>query len=173
MSVQRSDQLLALLHREGFEFVVIGGVAAIAHGASRSTRDLDVVAPFTPENLQHLLDALGPHGVKHFTRQDLGCVAQSARELSAFRVLLLESDLGRLDVLREVPPIGPHERVESVEMELVEGLRSRVISLDQLIEVKAWLTRPQDKDVERELRAIRELRAQSSSPLGPDAPTGA
>jgi hypothetical protein len=46
-------------------------------------------------------------------------------------------------------------------MELVEGIRSRVISLEQLIEVKALLTRPQDKDVESELRAIREIRDRS------------
>jgi len=34
-----------------------------------------------------------------------------------------------------------------------------VISLDQLIAIKASLTRPQDEHVERDLRAIRALRA--------------
>lgn len=158
MKVQRSDELLALLHRVGFEFVIVGGVAAIAHGATRSTKDLDVVAPFTAENLRRLLDALRPHGVRHLTRPELGVVSQTAEELSAFRLLLLESDLGRLDVLRDVPPIGTHGDLQVVEMELVEGLRFRVISLDQLIDIKAALSRPQDKDVERDLRAIRALR---------------
>jgi predicted nucleotidyltransferase len=159
VSAQRSDDLLTLLQDAGFEFVVVGGVAAIAHGATRSTRDLDVVAPFTPANLQRLLDALGPHAPKHLTRPDLGVVSQTAAELSAHRLLLLVSDLGRLDVLREVPPIGAHDDLETVEMELVAGRRFRVISLDQLIAIKAALTRPQDKDVERDLRAIRALRA--------------
>jgi predicted nucleotidyltransferase len=158
VKAQRSDDLLALLHHAGFEFVIVGGVAAIAHGATRSTKDLDVVAPFTTENLRRLLDALKPHDVRHLTRPDLGVVSQTAEELSGYRLLLLESDLGRLDVLREVPPIGHHGDLKVVEMELVQGLRFRVIALDQLIEIKASLGRPQDKDVERDLRAIRALR---------------
>lgn len=165
MRVQRSDELLGLLHGAGFEFVIVGGVAAIAHGATRSTKDLDVVAPFTPDNLRRLLDALRPHRVMHLTRPDLGVISQTAEELSAYRLLLLVSDLGRLDVLRDVPPIGGHADLQFVEMELVEGLRFRVISLDQLIEIKSSLDRPQDKDVERDLRAIRDLRdAQGHAP---------
>jgi predicted nucleotidyltransferase len=155
---QRTDRLLVVLQDAGFAFVVVGGVAAIAHGATRSTKDLDVVAPMTAENLARLLGALQPYCPRHLTRPDLGVVSQSAAELSTHRLLLLVTDIGRLDVLGRVDPIGAYSDVEAVEMELVVGRRIPVITLDQLIDIKAWLRRPQDKDVEAELRLIRELR---------------
>jgi hypothetical protein len=38
--------------------VVIGGIAAILYGVPRATFDLDILIEATPENAQHLLDAL-------------------------------------------------------------------------------------------------------------------
>lgn len=164
MSAQQTDELLKVLLDSGFEFIVVGGVAAIAHGATRSTKDLDVVAPFTASNLQLLIDALRPHAPHHFTRPDLGPLPQTAAELAAHRLLMLTTGLGRLDVLRQLPPIGLHADVETVDMELLPGRSVPVISLDQLIEIKAYLTRPQDAAVEQDLRAIRNLRdAEGSS----------
>lgn len=43
--------LVHALHDAGAEFILIGGVAAIAHGSSRLTRDLDVVYRRTPESV--------------------------------------------------------------------------------------------------------------------------
>ena len=42
---QDNDRLLGILHDAAIPFVVIGGVAAVAHGSSLTTRDLDVVMP--------------------------------------------------------------------------------------------------------------------------------
>lgn len=149
-------RLLALLHDSGFEHIVIGGTAAIAHGAATPTQDVDVAAPMTEENLERLLAALRPFHPKHATRPDLGRIPQSIRELTKFRLLLLDTDLGRLDVLGEVQPLGAYEDLEAVSMELLEGKSFRVLSLDQLIAVKAHLRRAKDKIVEAELRAIRD-----------------
>ena len=43
------------------EFIVIGGVAATAHGSARSTVDLDVVYRQTQENVARLAAALAPY----------------------------------------------------------------------------------------------------------------
>lgn len=149
-------RLLEILHDSGFQHIVIGGTAAIAHGAVTPTQDVDVAAPMTEANLDKLLVALRPHHPKHATRPDLGVIPQSARELAAFRLLLIDTDLGRLDVLGEVQPLGRFEDLQAVSMELVEGKSFRVLSLDQLIAVKAHLRRVKDKIVEAELRAIRD-----------------
>ncbi len=50
--------LLQRLGDAGIEFVVVGGVAAVLHGSSMVTRDLDVCATLSSENLQKLRDAL-------------------------------------------------------------------------------------------------------------------
>ena len=49
------EQALALLARHGVEFIIVGGVAAVAHGAPIVTLDLDVVHRRTPDNVQRLL----------------------------------------------------------------------------------------------------------------------
>ncbi len=57
---QSTDQLLCLLLDAGVEFIVVGGVAAISHGAATMTRDLDVVARMSESNLSRLMEALAP-----------------------------------------------------------------------------------------------------------------
>src|SRR5690606_2767692 len=118
------------LQEAGVRFVVVGGVAAISHGAATLTRDLDIAAPLTPDNVERLMTALRPHHPTHVTRPDLGEIQESIERLCEFRLLLIDTDLGRLDVLGEVQPIGAAESLVSVEMELVEGKRFQVLSLD-------------------------------------------
>jgi hypothetical protein len=43
------------------EFIVVGGVAARAHGSARLTNDLDVVYRRTPENIDRLASTLAPY----------------------------------------------------------------------------------------------------------------
>lgn len=152
-----TTRLLTCLQDAGFDFVVIGGVAAVAYGASTPTEDLDVAAPMNPENLSHLLDALRPYRPRHATRPDLGEISDPPEELSRFRLLMIDTSLGRVEVFRRVEPIGGVEDLVTVDMELVEGRHFKVLALDQLIEVKTRLRRPKDRTVETELRAIREM----------------
>ena len=73
------------------------------------------------------------------------------------RLSMLTTDLGRVDIIREVRPVGEYADLETVEMELVEHRLFKVLALDQLIEVKGALSRPKDRTVEAELRAIRDV----------------
>ncbi len=51
-------KLLRLLSEHGVAFIVIGGAAAVIHGSSRLTQDLDLVYERTPENIARLVQAL-------------------------------------------------------------------------------------------------------------------
>src|SRR5690242_4063521 len=53
--------LVRVLASAGVEFIVVGGAAAIAHGSTRLTLDLDIVYRRSRENLDRLVAALGPH----------------------------------------------------------------------------------------------------------------
>jgi predicted nucleotidyltransferase len=50
------ERILATLTQHGVEFLLVGGVAAIAHGARRLTVDLDCVPVRTYENLDRYDD---------------------------------------------------------------------------------------------------------------------
>jgi predicted nucleotidyltransferase len=156
---QRNLALLERLTDAGVEFCIIGGIAAVLHGATRMTVDLDIAAPFTKDNLMRLLSALADLDVRHATRPDLRVADEPIDRLLTFRLLLLETDMGRLDVLREVTPLGTYSVLNMVEIDVGQR-RCKVLAIDDLITVKRSLTRPQDAEVVVQLEAVRErLRA--------------
>lgn len=152
---QRNERLLHVLQDGGVEFAVIGGVAALLHGASRMTVDLDVAAPFDEENLSRLRAALAPFSPMHATRPDLSVLDEPMERLLQFRLLLIETKLGRLDVLREVQPLGDFGTLRTIDME-VYGIVAKVLTRDDLIRVKRTVARPKDLVVALELEAARE-----------------
>ena len=54
------ERLFAALVNGGVEFIVIGGMAATAHGSAHVTVDLDIVYRRTSENVERLAMALLP-----------------------------------------------------------------------------------------------------------------
>jgi len=155
---QQTERLLEVLADSGLNFVVIGGVAAIAHGATTATQDLDIAIRLDAETLRKLIDVLAPYRPVHFTRPDLPLTAADAESLAGFRLLLVETDLGRLDVLSEVEPFKSVADVPTVQLPLLPDRLFDVIGLDALIEVKAHVGRGKDKILEQELRTVKARR---------------
>ena len=55
------DSLLRVLKEAGVDFIIVGGVAAVAHGSARLTQDLDVVYSRDDVNIRCLAEALAGH----------------------------------------------------------------------------------------------------------------
>ena len=160
MSANEYVQLLRLLTGAGVEFVIVGGTAAIFHGASMAAYDLDVLMPFTADNCARLLQAMSGIHPRLSHTVDKRALQLSAEELAGSRNLHLLTDCGRLDVLGSLPPLSDTRaimrRAEPME---IDRLAIRVLSLEDLIAVKAAMDRPKDKLVAAELRAIADVRA--------------
>lgn len=152
---QDNAALLRVLSEGGLDFVVIGGVAAVLHGSSRVTVDLDICISFDDANLQRLLRLLAPYKPVHASRPDLSLLDEPPERLRRFRLFLIRTSLGRLDVLRRVEPLGEHGALDTVEI-MVAGLTVKVISRPQLIEVKRFVGRPKDREVALELELAEE-----------------
>lgn len=160
--MQRTPELLRLLLDSGVEFVLIGGVAAIAHGSATFTQDCDITAPFTEENLVRLLAAIGPYHPRYALAVPKRPVTESPAELASYRNLYLLTGLGRLDILSEVPPVGAYTQVASHAMVMqVYGRPCRVMSLEDLIAVKRHLMRDKDRTALRELEALQERKSKA------------
>ena len=98
------EPLLRRLDAAGVEFVVIGGIAAIAHGSPQITRDLDIVFATTDANLERLGRALQDlEATLRGVTDDVPFVPD-AGTLRHVRVLTLDTEEGRLDLT--VPPDG-------------------------------------------------------------------
>ena len=159
MSQQDTPRLLALLDDAGVAFVLIGGVAAIAHGAATFTRDLDILIRFDAPTLTRLLAVLAPLAPRFALDPAHRPIPSSVAELETYKNLYVSTALGRLDLLGSTPA-GAFDALaaRAITMDL-DGHRLRVASLDDLIDIKAALGRPKDRIVEQELRAIRALLA--------------
>src|SRR5690606_3733551 len=100
------SQLLAKLADSGFEFVIVGGYAAVAHGSARVTRDIDICAGLTAENIEALRTALAEWHPRHrMTPQKLSFLTTPPPG-SVLKNLYLETDVGMIDVLSSVLGVG-------------------------------------------------------------------
>jgi hypothetical protein len=158
------DEMLERLTRSHFEFVLVGAFAAIVHGASVMTRDVDVCAPFGAENLYRLREAIGDlHPWHRMTPQRLPLELNDAT-ISELRNLYLGTDIGPLDVLSEIVAVGDYQTVLSrsglVKFKFGDV---RVMDIDALIATKSHLMRLQDKLVLPQLAAIKARRSVKSS----------
>ena len=63
--MQDLTTLLRRLTEEGLEFVIVGGFAAVTHGSAYVTRDVDICAVLTAENIEKLRNALAHWNPKH------------------------------------------------------------------------------------------------------------
>ncbi len=154
---QNSAELLRRLLDSEVELVVIGGIAAIAWGSQQFTKILDITASFTRENVERLMNVVRPLEPHFYQTIGKPPVNRTAQDLASFKNLYFQTNLGIIDILSSVPPIGDYRLVAARSKEVdVFNRRCRVIALDDLIAVKAHVARPKDKLVEAELRAIRD-----------------
>jgi predicted nucleotidyltransferase len=151
------QKLLQRLDDAGVEFVLVGGYAAMLHGSSLLTRDVDVCAELSADTIEKLREALRETNPVHrlsSPRQSFLVVPEPGASLDN---LYLNTDLGTLDLLGRITGVGDYARVarDAVDVEIF-GRRVRAISLDDLIAAKEALGRDKDLIAAKELRAIRE-----------------
>lgn len=145
--------------REGrVAFVVIGGIAAAAHGSRRVTDDLDICYDASEANVTRLARLLAgweayPRGIERGLPFFM--------DTKQFRVTPLMTLTGRegfIDVLDEVKGVGGFAecRSRSVDIKAFD-IRFRILDLDALIDAKRAAGRPKDIDQIPELEALRAL----------------
>ena len=151
------ESLLERLSDARYEFVLVGGFAAVAHGASLMTQDIDVCASMSEENLDRLDHALSGLRPVHRMRPDrLPFDVEQAKRLRV-KNLYLSTDLGQLDCLGEVAGVGEFDEArEQSDAISFRGRHLRLLSLDALIVAKSALDRPRDKEAVLQLKAIRQ-----------------
>lgn len=153
------SQLIAKLTDSGFEFVIIGGYAAVTHGSSQVTRDLDVCAVLTSENIELLRRALASWNPRHRMTADRLSFLKFPKSGEPVNNLYLETDVGVVDILSTVLGVGDFARLKSAAEKFeVDGRLCWVISLPDLIAAKEAVGRGKDKLTAVELRIIAAKR---------------
>jgi predicted nucleotidyltransferase len=162
--MQNFSHLLQRLTDAGVDFVIVGGYAAVAHGSSLVTRDLDICAVLTPDNVERLRQTLADAHPRHrMTPQRLSFLEYPGAG-QPVQNLYLETDIGVIDVLSSILGVGDFARLWSKAEKLeVAGRTYRVISLEDLIKAKEALGHERDVLAVKELRAIAAKRQQGGA----------
>jgi predicted nucleotidyltransferase len=154
--VTRFGELLRTLASSGVDFILVGGVAAVAHGSPRATQDVDVVYRRDEDNLQKLVDSLS--GCHPYLRgAPIGLPFRfDVPTLRAGLNFTLTTDLGWIDLLGEITGGGRYENLvaHSITVEAF-GVHCRVLDLETLIRTKRSAGRPKDLEAIAELESLR------------------
>ena len=169
------ERLVEVLSRHGVEYLVVGGLAARAYGASRETKDFDCLVRRAKENLDRLAAAmrelnarLRVQGLSDAEAAQLpmkiDAVALNAIEISTWR-----TDAGDLDVLVDIPGRYGRRRqyddlVANAHVLQYSGMVVRVAGLDDIIASKEWANRPKDREALPELRELRDRAPREQRP---------
>ena len=152
-----AGSLLRTLLDGGIDFVVIGGLAAQAHGSPLITEDLDICFDLDRANLERLaavLDVLAAirRGMPDGLRAPL-----DARALRAGDVFTLRTRFGDLDLLARPDPGLDFAKLRSRASRFeFEGLTVWIADIDDVIAMKRAAGRPKDLLAIEHLGALRE-----------------
>jgi hypothetical protein len=137
---------LCALHGGGVDFLVVGGLAAVLDGAPVHTYGVDVMHSRDHANISRLLAVLETIDAI-FRIQPERRLRPTASHLASSGHVNLMTRYGPLDLLgtigRELAyqDLLPH----SIEMDIGEGIRVRVLDLETLIAIKEELAGEKDR----------------------------
>jgi hypothetical protein len=158
---QNDQALLARLKDSGLEFVVIGGVCVVYHGAPLATFDLDICCPFGEENVLKIEAAVKDLNPVHRLTPNKLPLEMTRGSFGELRNVYLQTDLGKLDCLGEVAGVGNFDEVkkQSIVASFSHG-EFLFMNLDALIASKKAVGRERDLAAVRLLLAIKERKEQ-------------
>lgn len=151
------EALLRQLHGK-VRFVLVGGLAMIAHGSAYVTKALDVCYDRTEANLQALAEALAPlHPYLRGVPAGLPFKLDVPTLHSGLN-FTLTTDQGDLDLLGELSGLGVYDQVAAAAQEqTIFAMPMLVLTLDGLITAKKAAGRTKDQLHLLELLELKKL----------------
>jgi hypothetical protein len=165
MNLASLEAIFRALQRAQSRYLVVGGLAVMAHGYQRFTNDLDLVLDFSPDSMRAALEALrsldyGPRipvNILDFANPDLRKEWQKEKGMKVFNVFSPRYPDVTINLFPSAPFSFEAAYREATWHELAPGLKIPIVSLKELISMKKEANRPQDQiDVDK-LQKIRGL----------------
>jgi hypothetical protein len=150
-------------------YLIVGGLAVVAHGYVRYTQDIDIVLQLQRENVlraMSALDAIGyrpliPVPARDFADEQLRGTWIRDKGMIVFQMLNHDRPSTRLDIfVRE--PFAFDAEYARAKWEILFGERSPVVHVEELLRLKRECGRPTDlADVEQLEAVLKEQKGWS------------
>lgn len=154
------ERVISALNETCVDYLIVGGVAVVLHGVDRLTADLDVVLDLQRDAalkaMTHL-ERLGyqprpPVKMKDFAEAELRQQWMETRNMQVFSLWDPNGELPVLDVFVSYPLDFSKLLSDSVEVD-IGGLKTRIASIEHLVEMKSDTGREKDQ---QDITALRE-----------------
>jgi hypothetical protein len=165
MKLADLEAILRALNEAQVRYLIVGGLAVVAHGYVRATVDVDIVLNLEPDNVLKAMAALKAINYQPLLPVDPGQFAdertrqmwREEKNMIVFQMRNPARESTRLDIFVQEP--FPFEReFAQAKWENVAGIPSPVLGLEQLLRMKRESGRPQDLADIDQLQLIMENR---------------
>jgi len=156
--------IVAALNGNQVQYLIVGGLAVVAHGYVRFTADVDLLLSVDPDNLKRTVEALKTLGyrprapVDFYDFCDRSKRQQWAQEKN-MTVFSLFSDIHpatEIDLFLEPPIDFDAAYRRAFRQEVSPGTPAIFCSLEDLIELKTLSGRPEDREDIEKLKQLGE-----------------
>jgi hypothetical protein len=152
MNLESIESIVRVLNEAGVPFIVVGGLAVVAHGYGRHTQDLDLVIRLRPDFIRSAFRALASLGYRPIvpvTADGFADAAQRTRWMQekGMSVPSFHSDSYRqtpVDVFAAEPFDFQAEYDAALVDEVGPGLPMGIVRLETLLRLKQLAGRPQN-----------------------------
>lgn len=157
------ESLVRALNEAGVRYLIVGGLAVVAHGHARFTGDVDLVLDLESANLDRAVAAFeslhyrprAPVPFREFADASRRAEWMSTRGLTVFSASSPEHAATEIDLFVENPFDFAEVYARAVRFEVVPGVEAPFIPLDDLIAMKRRAGRPIDLDDARVLEGLK------------------
>lgn len=158
------EQVVRLLGRHKVRYVLIGGLAAVTHGAPLITQDVDLCYDRATANLQRLADALTEVHARLRRAEPNLPFRLDATTLARGDAFTFVTDIGWIDIMGTPAGVDGYEDLaRTAVVYTLFGHKALVASVDDLIRMKRAAGRPKDLLALEELGALRDELDQQGS----------
>lgn len=168
-------RIISTLEKHGVDYLLVGGLAAAAHGATRPTYDFDCLADRSDANLDRLASALVELGARYRVGGLTDAEARALptiidrRTLGSAAISTWRTDAGDVDVMTEMSVARGVRRLydDLVEASMEVRLRDdvvRIAALDDIIASKRYANRSKDQVALPELDQIARRQRRELEP---------
>lgn len=163
MKVDDVRTIFRALNDAEVRYLIVGGLAVVAHGYVRFTQDIDLVIQLERENVLRAMNALTaigyrpliPVGAAQFADETLRQQWRDEKGMIVFQMLNPQRESTRVDIF-VAEPFAFEEEFERAKRYNWGDLQAPVLRIDALIAMKEAAARPQDLADAALLRDILE-----------------